>query len=51
MKDPKTGRDAGGLRLKAKQYEKELRTLQVELCRLREWVKVTGQKVEKVPAR
>ena len=29
-------------KLKQKQYEKELRHLQVELCHLQEWVKANG---------
>jgi len=32
-------------KLKRKAYEKELRALQVELCRLQDWVKVTGAKI------
>ncbi|HEY6307429.1 MAG TPA: polyphosphate kinase 2 [Candidatus Angelobacter sp.] len=32
-------------RLKRKEYEKELRRLQAELCHLQEWVKQTGQRV------
>jgi polyphosphate kinase 2 (PPK2 family) len=32
-------------KLKRKQYEKELRHLQVELCRLQEWVKANGLKI------
>jgi polyphosphate kinase 2 (PPK2 family) len=36
MKKPKMGR---------KEYEKELRKLQVELCELQEWVKQTGLRV------
>ena len=32
-------------RMKRKLYEKELRKLQVEVCRLQEWVKATGQKI------
>jgi len=32
-------------KLKRKDYEKELRALQVELCRLQDWVKVTGAKI------
>ena len=31
--------------LKAKAYEKELRRLQGELCRLQEWVKATGERI------
>jgi polyphosphate kinase 2 len=33
------------LKLKTKDYEKELRKLQVELCHLQEWVKETGARV------
>jgi polyphosphate kinase 2 len=33
------------VKLKRKAYEKELRKLQVELCRLQEWVKATGAKI------
>jgi polyphosphate kinase 2 len=32
-------------KLKGKQYEKELRRLQAELCKLQEWVKHKGQRV------
>ena len=32
-------------KMKRKQYEKELRKLQTELCRLQEWVKLKGLKV------
>ncbi len=32
-------------KLKRKDYEKELRKLQVELCRLQDWVKATGAKI------
>jgi polyphosphate kinase len=32
-------------KLKAKKYEKQLRRLQAELCRLQEWVKHKGQRV------
>ena len=32
-------------RLKRKDYEKELRKLQVELCRLQDWVKYKGLRV------
>ena len=31
--------------LKRKEYEKELRALQVELCALQEWVKEHGERV------
>src|ERR1700692_2748815 len=40
--------DAGddqGRKMKRKDYEKELRKLQVELCRLQEWVKYKGSRV------
>jgi polyphosphate kinase 2 len=36
--------DEGTGKLKTKAYEKELRRLQGELCRLQEWVKATGQR-------
>ena len=32
-------------KMKRKQYEKELRKLQTELCRLQEWVKLKGQRM------
>src|SRR4051812_18807361 len=32
-------------KLKAKRYEKELRKLQAELCKLQDWVKHTGQRI------
>ena len=32
-------------KMKPKQYEKELRKLQTELCRLQEWVKLKGLRV------
>jgi polyphosphate kinase 2 len=32
-------------KLKRKKYEKELRRLQVELCRLQDWVKYKGQRI------
>ena len=32
-------------KMKRKQYEKELRQLQTELCRLQEWVKLKGLRV------
>jgi polyphosphate kinase len=35
----------GNAKMKAKAYEKELRRLQAELCRLQEWVKATGQRI------
>src|SRR5512137_1476842 len=36
---------SGQKKLKAKQYEKELRRLQAELCHLQEWVKAKGLRV------
>ena len=35
----------GKRKLSGKQYEKELRKLQVELCHVQEWVKATGERV------
>src|SRR5258708_27012264 len=32
-------------KLKRKEYEKELRRLQAELCKLQEWVKFTGLRI------
>ena len=32
-------------KMKRKVYEKELQQLQVELCRLQEWVKETGERI------
>src|SRR5712675_1036739 len=37
--------DKAGEKLKAKKYEKELRKLQAELCRLQDWVKHKGLRV------
>jgi polyphosphate kinase len=41
---PGQDQDRGG-KLKRKEYEKELRKLQVELCRLQDWVKSEGLRV------
>jgi polyphosphate kinase 2 len=41
----KSGHGAVPDKLKRKIYEKELRELQVELCRLQEWMKVSGERV------
>ena len=38
----KKDREDDGARMKCKEYEKELRKLQTELCRLQEWVVGTG---------
>ena len=40
-----TGAEERQSKLKRKQYEKELRKLQTELCRLQEWVKLKGLRV------
>jgi polyphosphate kinase len=37
--------DAGKQKLKAKEYEKQLRRLQAELCHLQEWVKHKGLRI------
>src|SRR6516162_2665506 len=34
-----------GAKMKRKVYEKELQKLQIELCRLQDWVKETGQRI------
>ena len=36
---------SGTDKLKRKIYEKELRELQVELCRLQDWIKVSDERV------
>jgi polyphosphate kinase 2 len=43
----KSGNDTGSGpdKLKRKVYEKELRELQVELCRLQDWIKASGERV------
>jgi polyphosphate kinase 2 len=39
-------RDSGdNIRMRRKVYEEELRKLQVELCKLQQWVKATGSKI------
>ena len=38
-------KSAGTDKLKRKLYEKELRELQVELCRLQDWINVSGERV------
>ena len=38
-------KDDGGERLKRKDYEKELKKLQVELCHLQAWIKAKGERV------
>ena len=37
--------DAGRRKLKRKEYEKELRKLQTDLCSLQDWVKETGARI------
>jgi polyphosphate kinase len=37
--------DAGMLKLTRKEYDKELRKLQAELCSLQDWVKATGERI------
>ena len=37
--------DAGRPKLKRKEYEKELRKLQTELCSLQDWVKASGERI------
>src|SRR5690349_19847716 len=44
MKASKT-KSADNSKMKRKEYEKELRKLQVELCRLQDWVKHEGLRV------
>ena len=39
------GAPGGRPKLKAKAYEKELRRLQAELCRLQDWVKAEGERI------
>ncbi|MFZ0124316.1 MAG: polyphosphate kinase 2, partial [Xanthobacteraceae bacterium] len=41
----KRASDAGKSKLKRKAYEQELRKLQIELCRLQDWVKHKGLRV------
>src|SRR5215469_1514136 len=37
--------DIGHAKIKRKEYEKELRKLQVELCHVQEWAKATGARI------
>src|SRR4051794_10676403 len=37
--------DDGRHKVKRKEYEKELRRLQTELCSLQDWVKATGERI------
>jgi polyphosphate kinase len=45
MRATAAGADAGKSRMKRKAYEKELHKLQVQLCRLQDWVKRKGLRV------
>ena len=45
MAKNKQGATGSKPKLKRKEYEKELLTLQAELCHLQEWVKDTGQRI------
>jgi polyphosphate kinase 2 len=45
VSDPSAAPGNGKSKLKRKEYEKELRALQAELCGLQEWVKHTGERV------
>ncbi len=38
-------KESGPEKLKRKNYEKELKDLQVELCHLQDWIKVSGERV------
>jgi polyphosphate kinase 2 len=45
MKNGKKSNDPDKLKMSRKEYEKELRRLQVELCKLQEWVKHKGLRI------
>jgi len=45
MKGKNVNGNAGNTKLKTKEYEKELKKLQVELCYLQEWAKKTGARI------
>src|SRR3954466_15867512 len=45
MKGKKGNGGSESTKLKNKQYEKELKKLQVELCHLQEWAKATGARI------
>jgi polyphosphate kinase len=45
MTQRKEGNASNGTKLNRKEYEEELRHLQVELCHLQEWVKRTGARI------
>jgi len=45
MNDRKKSRHGAKPQLRGKEYEKELRRLQVELCKLQDWVKLKGARI------
>jgi len=45
MKNQKISSDSVKPKMKRKEYDKELRKLQIELCRLQEWVKYKGLRI------
>ena len=45
MAKKKDNADSKAEKIDRKAYEKELRKLQIELCRLQDWVKSTGARV------
>ena len=45
MKNRKKSKKGDGAQMGRKEYEKELRRLQVELCKLQDWVKLKGLRV------
>jgi len=45
MKKPKTSSTDAKPKMSNKEYEKELRKLQVELCKLQDWVKHKGLRI------
>src|SRR5882724_3401664 len=45
MKSPKKSNNGAKSHLGGKEYEKELRRLQVELCKLQDWVKFQGMRI------
>ena len=45
LRSPAGESDPGRKKLKRKEYEKELRKLQTELCSLQDWVKATGERI------
>ena len=45
MKKPKVSKTGAKPTMRNKEYAKELRKLQVELCRLQEWIKYKGLRI------